>query len=360
MENSEKPLSVKELAELSDISYTSLITILKGERDFGVSKLIELSDALQISPNAILKTLYQNDADQPPKIRKNQPKYYACFLTTNKLTRCRLHNELGEKIQDTFFPFSLYATSTPDEFVMCIKNAIEQSLQKKANFKDIYIYATVLGYEHVYGRKNLIEYGSREFGKFIIEEDWRAIHNAVFKNKAGMVITINDGSVISCSNNQDNLIHKYQGYGHPISDDAGSFWLGSEAIRHAINTKEGLEEETLLSDKILSSAHSDLNLLATKAYDSPRQTYGEISSLVQELSHKNSKAMQIIEQGFQNIWKRVSMIDNKYKKELPIYLYGDLAHLYEPFFSCKRLVQHKESDLSLACDYCLDLLRYSA
>lgn len=357
MNQPEKPLSVKELSELSDISYTSLITILRGERDFGVSKLIELSEALQISPNSILESLYHHHSSQPAGIKKRDPKYYACFLTTNKLTRCRIYDANGTQIKESLFPFSIYTTNSPDLTVNDLKLALEQALQKTQSTKDFYVYAAALGFEHVYGKKNLIDYGNKEFGKFILEEDWRAIHSGVFKSIEGMMITINDGSVISCNMGESRQIQKYQGYGHPISDDAGSFWLGSEAIKHAINAKEHLEEATLLSDKVLSSAHSDLNLLATKAYDNPRQTYGEISSLVQELSHKNSKAKQIIEQGFQNIWKRVCIIDSKNKKELPIYLYGDLAHLYESYIPNKRLAPQKESNIFSAYSYCLDRLK---
>ena len=51
MEEKDDIENLKSLSEISSISYPSLTPILQGTRDFGVTKLIELSNALNCDPN---------------------------------------------------------------------------------------------------------------------------------------------------------------------------------------------------------------------------------------------------------------------------------------------------------------------
>jgi len=51
-------LTPKELAKKAKISYTSLMPILTGNRECGISKLIALAEALDCTPDIVLKDLY--------------------------------------------------------------------------------------------------------------------------------------------------------------------------------------------------------------------------------------------------------------------------------------------------------------
>lgn len=337
MDESHADLTAKELAERSNISYSTLAPILRGERDFRISSLIALTEALGTSPNELLHGLYKPGAMYLHNQCVYPPKYYAIFLTDVGLTYCKIFNLENNESEIKLFPFSLFCTKDHKQTIEQIKSAINDMIGE-INFSEIFLYLSVLAYEHVDGRLRLIEDLRKTFATYIIEPDWMPIHHSSLQDNNGIVITINNGYVISYSHDHGKTINKVQGYSFPISDEAGNLWLGCEAIKHAINVKEGVEPRSMLSDKVLSLVNSDLNLLATKAFDYPHQFFIEVAAIVKELSNKKDKAYLIVKKGFDNIWERINGIDEKSEKLLPVYLAGALAYLYEEFIPKERLV----------------------
>jgi N-acetylglucosamine kinase-like BadF-type ATPase len=265
-----------------------------------------------------------------------------------------------KKDEVRLFPFSLFCASDVAINMHHIRSAVLDMCGKNVAFDQVHVYISVLGYEHVDGRKRMLNYGEAEFGGFIMEPDWKTLHNSIFGKKNGVLITINDGYIVSYSTDQSQTIHKLQGYSFPISDEAGNIWLGSEALKHAINVKEGLEKRTLLSDKILSMVNSDIDLLATKTFEKPRETYLEVSTIVKELALREKKSHELIQQAFDNIWLRVSFIDKEIGQELPIALAGDLAYLYEEFIPKGRLVKTDLINETESFNYAKNLLQAKA
>lgn len=346
----------KELSEKAKISYSTLAPILRGDRDFGVTKLIALAEALNVTPNDILSGAYKEptllNSETTPTL---QPFYLVSFVTSAKMSRCCAYNIETKESKSKLFPFSLSCTTNAVTTLEMINSAIIDLCGQDIDFSRIYVYASVLGYEHLEGRAKLADLGSREYGLFFMEPDWKIEHSSIFPDKNGIMVTINDGYVISYSTDNGKQVNKLQGY-IIMADEAGNIWLGSQAIKHAINVKEGIETRTLLSDKVLSLVHSDLNLLATKVFDKPRDTYVEVSTIVKELGLREKKSYSLIKHGFENIWKRIKLIDNQLSEELPICLAGELAYLYEEFIPKARLLKRDFVNEEKCFDYAKDLL----
>jgi N-acetylglucosamine kinase-like BadF-type ATPase/DNA-binding Xre family transcriptional regulator len=339
LEDKANNMSSKELAEKSGINYSTLAPILRGERDFRVSNLISLADALKVSPNDLLSGLFNEHATALSRSIKNatQPDFFVSFITDVGLTHYRIIDNNTGKIESNVCPFSLYCTTDPNLFFEQIDNSIYQ-IYDEINLQNVAIYVSVLAYEHVVGRNKIENILSKKFGSYILEPDWEPSHKTLLSHKNGILITVNDGYAISYSIDNCKTINKIQGYSFPISDEAGNFWLGCEAIKHAIKVKEGIDNRSMLSDKILSLVNSDLNLLATMAYDHQREFFVEVAGLVKELANKKDKAYQLIKTSFNNIWEHVKRIDLEIGQELPVCISGGLAYLYEEFIPKKRLI----------------------
>lgn len=330
----DKPITPKELSEQSGVAYPSLNRLLRGDSDFSILKFIALIEALRATPDDILEGTYKKIAGRSKP--SQTPKYLVSFVTSAGLTRCSVYDIEKKESKTELSSFSLDCTRNAAATIEMMNNAIIDMCGKDVDFDQVYVYASVLGYEHVDGRSKLNDLAAREYAIIVIEPDWKLAHSAIFADKNGIMITINDGYVISYSADNGKHVSKIQGY-VPMAAEAGNMWLGCEAIKHAINVKEGVEKRTLLSDRILGTVFSDLNLLATRVFDDPRDTYVKVSSIVKELASREKKSADLIKQGFDNIWKRINLIDKEVGKELPICLSGDLAYLYEEFIPKARL-----------------------
>lgn len=325
--------SVKELSQKSGIVYSTLLPVIKGERDFGISKLLRIAEALGVSIEDILAGTYT------PKTPRNAPyktkiKYLAVFITSNKATRCFLQSLSGDVRKSAIFPFHIYCYEDSYAIIDSIKRNLGQLLKNEdINYQEVAVYAASIGCEYTHGVARLQQEGNKQFNRFIIEPDWKTSHQALYPSQSGILITINDGFVVSYSLDQGQTIQKLQGYSF---DDAGMVWLGHQAIKHAIAVAEGMEERTLLSDGILSTYNSDLNLLASSLFDNPRDTCLEVFAIMISLLHRKGKSSELIEQSFKNIWRYVEKVDSLSGKPLPIKLAGELAHVYDAFVPAKR------------------------
>ena len=350
-------LTGKDLSLKSKISYSTLAPILRGDRDFGVTKLIALAEALNTTPNDLLKGVYHEPrATSSMKPAPKAPLYLVSFITSAQLTRCFFYDVETKMSHSRLFNFSLNCTANANNAIEMFNTAILDAYGQEVDFNRIYVYSSVLGYEYLSGRTKLSDLGAREYGLFVMEPDWKLAHSSIFPHQDGIMITINDGYAISYSTHQGEQVEKIQGY-VPIAEEAGNLWLGCEAIKHAIGVKEGVEKPTLLSDKILSIVNSDLDVLATRIVDNPHHAYAEMSSVVKELAMHDKKSYSFIHQGFENIWKRVRLLDQKkIGKELPICMAGGLAYLYESFIPKSRLIKTDLANESAYFSYANNIL----
>lgn len=353
----EKNLSPKELAQKAGLSYSSLIPILNGSRECGVTKLLSIANALEVNPNTLLQGLFnhQPTLTNTQKISQ-QPTFLACFVSIVKITYCLLYNCQTHDSKTCALQMPMRCGEAPDEFIDNILTALE-SLNSEIDPRDTAVFVSVQQYGRALSRQKIQRQGDRLFPVFHLESDAKTNYRAFIGPKNGICISINDGDVITYSYDQGNTIQQIHGYGFPISDVAGNYWLGCEALKHAIKVKMKQESSSFLSDKILAFYEDNLNYLSESAMTNPQQAYLQASAIVKEMIYKRQKSYEIVEQSAKLLQAEIDYIDKLASKKLPIYIAGELAHFYTPFFEQGRLLQVDEQPKNILLEYALQQLQ---
>ncbi|MCF6766485.1 XRE family transcriptional regulator [Thiotrichales bacterium 19S3-7] len=343
-----------ELAKASNITYSSLNPIINGERDFAVTKLVKLANALNCDPNTLLSGTYNQPIKSEYKLIK--PAFYISCISIDQITYCSILNVNNKQSNKLIIPQGVACDNNAEHFIQLM---IEKIHKEISNFepKKASVFFSVQAYEYTTKREKIIEFGKYQFLDFVLQADWSANYKAFIENSNGICITIGNGLSIVYSQNNGNTLNKIAGLGFPISDDGGNLWLGCQAIRHAIDVKENLCEPTYLSDRILSLFNSDLYAISEQVSNNYIDVFITCSRLVKETAHKQSKSKEIIEQGFLNIMSKIKSIDKLIGTELPIVLTGESAFLYEDFFDKSRVVKTAYRHEEILQQYGLDFLQ---
>ena len=121
-----KGFSAKDLAEKAGMSYSSLTPILNGSRECGISKLLNIADALNCTPDDLLNGLFNTEESnthlKATKIAK--PKYLAVFISIVKITYCSIYEVDSENNFNAVLHFSLLCGENADEFLEHILSSI--------------------------------------------------------------------------------------------------------------------------------------------------------------------------------------------------------------------------------------------
>ena len=357
-----KGLTPKELAQKAKISYTSLMPILNGTRECSISKLIVLAKALGCTPNALLKDLY-SPVDEQARYQSSmvEPRFLMVFISVVKVTYCLFYDTQTNKTLDSVQQFPLRCGDEPEFFIDSIMSAIEkfsQEFKGQVELKDIAVFASVQQYGRKANREKIQSKCDHLFSKFIMESDAVSNHHAFVGLNNGICISINDGCVITYSLDNGQTIDRLQGYGFPISDTGGNYWIGCEAIKHVVSVKERREPSSVLSDQLLALYNDDLIYLCASASEVPHITYLKASALVKELITYHEAAYKIIQKSVNLLLADITMIEAKLPKtKLPIYVSGELAHLYDAHFPKGRLTHINESQKTVLLKYGLEKLK---
>ena len=354
---SAKKMSVKELAQKSDISYSTLIPIINGSRDCGILKLIAISEALDCNPDIILAGMF--NSKHVTTISNANVKYMAILISVIPVTYCMLYNINTQEKTTSVFQFPLKCSQNTDEFIDHITTSLQKLARhsaEKVEMKNIAVFTAVQQYGRENNRNKIQKQGEHCFYNFFMESDAITNHKALLGNKNGICITINDGDAITYSIDKGKNIVKLHSHGFPISDIAGNFWIGCEALKHVINVKENTENNSILSDKILATFDDDIDFLSEYTVENPWQSYTKASSIVKELVHRHQKARGIVAKSADLLMQRIKVIDKETKTQLPICVSGDLAYIYEEFFPKNRLIKFKNSQNDILLNYGIELL----
>lgn len=353
----ERELSVKQLSEISGIHYTTLNPIVNGTQECGFTKLIQLAEALNIEVDELLEGFYTLD------LKKNQPmeaaRYYAVFITAAKVNYSVLFDKESREESALILQFSLRCGESPAVFIEQIESAIEKlatQLNKKINLKEVAVFLSVLQYGREQNRRKIEMLGNRIFHTLIMESDALTNYRAFVGNKNGICISINDGDAINFSTTGGKEIQTLHGYGFPISDVAGNFWLGCEAIKHTIRVKEGLEDSSPLSDRLLALYNNDAYFLSASTMEDPSTHYLQASALIKELFYEQKKSYALVEESAKLLMENIKILDKQIGRALPICLSGELSFLYEPFFPVKRLIKNLDKQSDVLLQYGLSVL----
>lgn len=351
-------MTAKELSKKSGISYTTLNPILNGTQECGFTKLVQIAEALNVSPNELLADLYVIGKKAPSSDKKIN--YHVVLISVVKVSYCLLYDLTTDETSTLVLQFPLRCGETPNVFIDNILVAIEKlsdNIGKKIVLKETAVFLSVLQYGRTANREKIMEKAEHAFGRIWMESDALTNYKAFVGYKNGICISINDGDAITFSNTEGKNIEKLHGYGFPISDVAGNYWLGCEAIKHTIRVKEGLDKSSLLSDRLLALYDDDIYLLAANTMENPSAYYSQASTLIKELAHDQKKSYEIIQESANLLLEHVKIIDKKTNQKLPIVICGELADLYEPFFPQARLLKIKRRQNELLLEYGLKFIK---
>lgn len=355
-----KNISAKELSAKAKIGYSSLMPILNGIRDCGISKLIVLADALECSPNDLLTNTYCFNTNHNGKsLSLLKFRYLAAFISQISVTYCIIYDIDTKKSSHSVLQSDIHCAQDADTLLTNIINFINTTLNEKikVNNKEIAVFVSAQKYEAIVNREKLYKKGNQTFAKFIIESDAITNHNALLENKNGICVTINNGNVITYSTDYNKNITKLQGYGFPIADIAGNYWLGCEAIKYAINVKEKAATQSLLSDRILALFNNNLTALSECAINNPDLAYHKTSTIVKELIHEEKFARKLVQTSANLLVEKIKTIDMEIKTKLPIVLAGELARTYEEFMPKSRILKLNDKLDNTLLNYGINVLK---
>jgi N-acetylglucosamine kinase-like BadF-type ATPase/DNA-binding Xre family transcriptional regulator len=340
----EKELTAKQLSNISGVTYPSLMPILNGGRDCGISKLVAIADALSCTPNELLKGLYNPNSIQNDTLTTKQLKITAVFISQVKITYCLIQIPSIDKKHQVTKNYALQCGMKPNDFIHEINKTIEESAKalgftESYTMKNVAVYISAQQYDRPFDKQSIEIALKKEFYTFFLEADYSANYKALVGKQSGVCISLNDGCALTYSTNKGKTIHKLLGYGFPISDIAGNLWLGCEAVKHAVKAAEGIETASPLSDRLLAAYEGNVNALSEATMQAQKETFLLASSTLKELHYKKEKSSQIIEASAKLLLEYIYTIDKKSKAKLPILLAGELAHLYSEYIPKNRITK---------------------
>ena len=264
-------------------------------------------------------------------------KYLITFLNNFRFSYVQVYNTSTNESQFVEIPYAIVCTHEPTVIIDKVLDAIN-GLVGNESPENISFYSSVLAFEFTPRREALMKLGKETFAEFIIEPDWLNIHRSNLANRSAILLILTNGFSVSYSDDDGETINSmHSGYGFPLSDEAGDVWLGRDALVHALHVQEGIEERTLLSDKILAGYQFDADSIVIHIYENYIDTYLQAANVVKELAGHTEKATEMMQNSYSNIRKYIARIDELAGKKLPIYLAGDFSYLYKDFIPKDRL-----------------------
>ncbi len=340
----EQNLSLKELAVKAKMSYSSLAPIVSGARECSLTKLIAIANALECSPNDLLEGAYQMKA---AKKEKSPARYYIGFISFSDKTQVVFIDKKTEEKRTHCISSPLRCSEDADDFIDHILLTLNyfSSDKEKISPEETAIFCAVQQYGRVKKRKKIEAHGKSIFHDFKLESDAITNHKAFLKNQNGICISINDGNAITYSHDKCKTIQQLHGHGFPLSDIAGKYWLGCEAIKYTLNILENSKKPTALSDKILALFERDFEHFNEMIVTYPNESYLKASGILMQLFINNADAIKILEKSIALLKESIDEIDKKIGEKLPLLFCGELDYLYKNAFDKKRVLKSPASEM---------------
>ena len=146
---------------------------------------------------------------------------------------------------------------------------------------------------------------------------------------------------VSLSYMHQGHLRKLGGWGFPIYDMGGEYWLGLMAVRHTIEAQEGFQASSALSRSILSKYDMRLEKLiefCIKSHIGPNMYCQFSDQLLHAYFSGDSAAKAILTEGFSYVSRAIDKVDQTIGIKASISLNGSLAPLYKPFLESSRLI----------------------
>lgn len=137
-----------------------------------------------------------------------------------------------------------------------------------------------------------------------VENDGFAALLGATDSEAGILVVAGTGS-ITYGINETGLAARAGGWGHRVGDEGSGYWIGKQAIIAILKSADGREQETALTEAVLSFlglANIDGLINWTYGPDFSVEKVGELSRLVSQAAESgDSVARRILEQAAEEL-----------------------------------------------------------
>ncbi|BAB67463.1 BadF/BadG/BcrA/BcrD ATPase family protein [Sulfurisphaera tokodaii] len=194
----------------------------------------------------------------------------------------------------------------------------------------------VAGLDSKFDWENFTPLASLIAPKVIIQHDGVIALFAETLGEPGVVVIAGTGSVVEGYNGKEFL--RVGGRGWLLSDDGSAYWVGRKALRKVLKMMDGLENKTILYNKVLKTINvKDLDELVMWSYTSSCQIdlVASIAKAVDEAANEgDTVAMDILKQGAELLASQAVYLARKIGTN-KVYLKGGMfrSNIYHKFFT---------------------------
>lgn len=339
-------ISSTVLARKCKISTGTISKIINGNMSITIPMAMNIAAGLGIDINDLLKGLTEEKSkkDRIKKIEpnKNDELSIGVLSITNKRITC-IKDHSGKTIGTSELEGGLDLTETSGNLMQLIQESISEALPKnntvQAKLKQAKLNLVTQSYEFEDTRSKFILFAKKYFKEVILLPDWQITYLAAFGSKSGISLTTDKGVSLSYMHNGN--LKKLGGWKFPVYDLGGENWLGVETIRHTIEAVEGYTPMSTLAHNVLAKFNGKIERITETCFKGEKNPdiyclFAE--SLLRAYFTGDSAAKEIMEHGFQLIYRAVEKVDSIVGSELKIVMNGSLADIYKKFFNKNRLI----------------------
>ena len=115
-----------------------------------------------------------------------------------------------------------------------------------------------------------------------------------FGSDAGVMVVSGTGS-IAYGRNADGLTARAGGWGYPFSDEGSGYWIGVEAVRAALRTRDEGENPALLKDLICGVGAEDFDDFIVRLNATPAPDFATLFPIVlASAEHTDDLAKEVL------------------------------------------------------------------
>jgi N-acetylglucosamine kinase-like BadF-type ATPase len=162
-----------------------------------------------------------------------------------------------------------------------------------------------------------------------VVSDIELAYRANFSEGEGILLYAGTGSVAFAIDDRSNS-HQIGGWGYLLGDEGGGYWIGREAIRHAmsdIETKAEFISGSLTSQILSVIGGKDWSSVKSFVYSQERSAIASLSKLVDTSASKGDiDAIKIIRKAAEHLAHLVQRMDNSLISTLlPVQFTGGIS-----------------------------------
>jgi N-acetylglucosamine kinase-like BadF-type ATPase len=162
-----------------------------------------------------------------------------------------------------------------------------------------------------------------------VVSDIELAYRANFAEGEGILLYAGTGSVAFAIDNLSNS-HQIGGWGYLLGDEGAGYWIGREAIRHAmfeIEAKADFDSKSLSSEVLNVIGGKDWNSVKSFVYSQERSVIASLSKLVDTAANEGDiDALNIIRKAADHLAYLVKRIDDSLTEaSLPVKFTGGIS-----------------------------------